>query len=53
MAKQPGINLPSGFGGLTRYNEEFKSNFNLKPSHVIVFILLILGLRIILPMIFK
>jgi hypothetical protein len=53
MAKQPGINLPSGFGGITRYNEEFKSEFNLKPSQVIIFIILIIGLRVLLPLIFK
>ena len=46
------INMPSGFGGLTRFKEEYESSFNLKPVHVIAFILLIIGLRIILPFIF-
>lgn len=47
-----GINLPGGFGGLVRYNEEYASKINLKPTHIIVFILLIIGVRIILPLIF-
>jgi len=40
------INLPGGFGGLTRYSEEYKSYFNLKPTHVIAFIILIVIFRI-------
>ncbi len=39
----PGVSLPSSYGGLMRYNEEYKSRFMLKPSHVIVFIILILA----------
>ncbi len=45
------IQMPSGLGGLMRYDEEYESRFNLKPMHVIVFIILIIGLRIILPLI--
>ncbi len=48
-----GINIPSGFGGLTRYSEEYDSMFNLKPTAVILFIVLIVAFRIALPMIFK
>lgn len=40
------VNLPSGFGGLVSYKEEYASKFNLKPIHVVIFILLIIGLRI-------
>lgn len=40
------INMPSAFGGLTRYNEEYKSKFNLKPVHVIGFLILIILFRI-------
>lgn len=47
-----GINMPSGFGGLMRYNEEYKSAVMLKPTHVVIFILLIIGLRVLLPAIF-
>jgi len=48
-----GINLPSGFGGLTSFKEEYKSKFSLKPSHVVVFVLLIVALRAFLPILFK
>lgn len=44
------INLPSGFGGLMRYNEEYDSKIKFKPVHVILFIILIVVLRIALPM---
>jgi len=46
------VNLPGGFGGLTRFSEEYASKINLNPSHVVVFILLIIGVRIALPFIF-
>ena len=42
MANQ-GISMPSGYGGLMRYNEEYPSRFMLKPSHVILFIILIIA----------
>lgn len=47
------INIPSGFSGLTRYHEEYKSFFNLKPTHVILFIIAIILLRILMPVFFK
>ena len=37
-----GLNMPSSYGGLMRYNEEYKSKFMLKPAHVIVFIIAII-----------
>jgi len=40
------VNLPGGFGGLTRFKEEYTSYINLKPSHVILFIILIIGFRV-------
>lgn len=46
------VNLPSGFGGLVRYNEEYASYFNLKPTHVILFIVLIIVFRFTLGAIF-
>jgi len=46
------INMPSGFGGLTRFKEEYASRFNLKPTHVIIFIILIIVFRIGLSMFF-
>lgn len=53
MAKQDNkIQMPGGFGGLMRYGEEYDSYINLKPTHVVVFIILIIGIRILLPFIF-
>jgi len=51
MANQ-GVQLPGGFGGLMRFSEEYESRFNLKPVHVIAFIILIIMSRSSLPMIF-
>ena len=45
MASNNQVNLPGGFGGLVRYNEEYASFFNLKPTNIIVFIILIIGFR--------
>jgi len=39
---QESIQMPGAFGGLMRYNEEYKSKFMLKPSHVVMFIIFIL-----------
>jgi preprotein translocase subunit Sec61beta len=52
MANQ-GISMPSMGGGLIRYNEEYKSKFILKPTHVVLFVILItafvLALKILSP----
>jgi len=47
------INMPAGFGGLMRYKDEYESVFNLKPTHVIAFIMLIVIFRILLGVFFK
>jgi len=47
------VNIPSGFGGLMRFKEEYESIFNLKPIHVVIFIVLIVIFRISLPLIFR
>ncbi len=52
MAKDSGISMPGGFGGLMRYSEEYESKFMLKPAHVIAFVALIVILRFLLPTIF-
>jgi len=52
MASDNKINLPGGFGGLMRYSEEYSSYINLKPSHVVLFIILIVAFRIAMPFIF-
>jgi preprotein translocase subunit Sec61beta len=53
MARQQGISMPGASGGLMRYSEEDRSSLRLKPSHVIIFIILItafvLTLKIFFP----
>ena len=44
--------MPSSGGGLMRYNEEYDSLFVLKPSYVVLFIILILGLATVLKIFF-
>lgn len=51
MANQ-GLMMPSSGGGLMRYNEGYKSKFRLKPSHVIVFIILIIAFVAVLKVFF-
>jgi len=47
------VNMPAGFGGLTRFKEEYKSSFMLKPTHVLAFIMLIIVFRILLGVLIK
>jgi preprotein translocase subunit Sec61beta len=53
MAGDNKISMPGSFGGLMRYDEEYKSKFMLTPTHVIAFIILIvlfvIGLKIFWP----
>jgi preprotein translocase subunit Sec61beta len=42
------ISMPSTGGGLMRYNEEYKSKLMLKPTHVVLLIILIIAFVIIL-----
>ncbi len=44
---QERMRLPSGSGGLTRYFEDYKSNVQISPGHVIV-ITVIVALIILL-----
>lgn len=48
MAKDSGISMPGGFGGLMRYNEEYDSKIKFKPEHVIIFVILIIIFVLIL-----
>lgn len=48
-----GINVPSGFGGLVKFKEEYQSKFNLKPEHVVVFVIMIVVFRIALGIFVK
>jgi len=53
MAQQnQGVSLPAGFGGLTRFKEEYESKINLKPSHVIAFVVLIIIFRVVLGVVY-
>jgi preprotein translocase subunit Sec61beta len=47
------INMPSGFGGLVRFKEEYESRFNLKPTHVVIFVILIVVFRMVLQFLVK
>lgn len=44
------INIPGGFGGLMRYDEEYKSKFMISPGQVIVFIVLIIVFVLVLKL---
>jgi preprotein translocase subunit Sec61beta len=48
MAKQDKVNLPSGMGGLTRYFDDYTSNIELKPGHVIILSVIIMAIIIFL-----
>lgn len=53
MAQQSSdINVPSGFGGLLRFKEEYESYIKLKPIHVVGFIIIIIAFVIILNIFF-
>lgn len=49
---QDKINMPSGFGGLLRYDEEMPSKFELKPEHVVIFVVAIIVVALILKFMF-
>ena len=51
MADQ-GLFMPSGSGGLMRYNEEYRSRFMLTPTHVLVFLISILAFVAVLKIFF-
>ena len=42
MAGDNKISMPGSFGGLMRYDEEYKSKFMLSPVHVIAFIIVVI-----------
>ena len=41
MAGDGKISMPGSFGGLMRYDEEYKSRFMLGPMQVIAFLILV------------
>ena len=48
-----GLGMPSGAGGLMRYNEEYDSALKLTPSQVVMFIIgitvFVVSLKIFFP----
>jgi len=42
------MRLPSSSAGLTSFYAEYKSNFVLKPGHVIILVVLVIVLEILL-----
>ena len=42
------INMPSGFGGLLRFDQEFTSKIMIEPIHVVGFIVIVVAFRIFL-----
>jgi preprotein translocase subunit Sec61beta len=53
MAGDGKISMPGSFGGLMRYDEEYKSKFMISPIHVVIFIaailLFVIGLKLLWP----
>lgn len=47
------IHMPGGFGGITRYDEEYESRFKISPAQAIGFIvavaLFVVALKIFWP----
>ncbi|MEK6911105.1 MAG: preprotein translocase subunit Sec61beta [Nanoarchaeota archaeon] len=41
MAEQSSGGVPSAFGGIVRYDSEYKSRLTISPVQVIVFIVLV------------
>ena len=48
MAKSNKVNMPSGMGGLTRYFDDYSSNIELKPGHVVILSIIVMVLIILL-----
>ncbi|PIN94089.1 hypothetical protein COU54_00395 [Candidatus Pacearchaeota archaeon CG10_big_fil_rev_8_21_14_0_10_31_24] len=53
MSQDNKVSMPGVFGGLMKYDEEYRSRFMLSPTHVIAFIILIIlfviALRVFWP----
>ena len=45
---QDRVQLPSGMGGLVRYFDEYRSRIELKPGHIILFVILIVVIEMVL-----
>ncbi len=49
------MSMPTSFGGLTRFNEEYDSKLKINPSLVVLFVILaiifIIGLNLFFPIV--
>ena len=52
MAQDNKIYMPGNFGGIVRYDEEYKSNFMLSPVAVIAYVILVLVFVVALKIFF-
>lgn len=43
-----GISMPSSYGGLVRYYDEYKSKLQIKPAYIIVLVVLVTIVEIFL-----
>jgi len=50
MTKKDKSRLPSGMGGLMRYDEEVKETIKLKPEYVIYFSVAVIVLEMVLKL---
>lgn len=48
MAKDTGIRMPSGMGGLVRYFDEYKSKIEFKPGYILILAVIIIILILLL-----
>jgi preprotein translocase subunit Sec61beta len=48
-----GVNVPSGNAGLVKFKEGYESKFSLKPTQIMIFVLLIVVFRIALQLFIK
>lgn len=42
------ISMPSSFGGLVRYFDEYKSRLQLKPEYVVLMIILLIAVEVVI-----
>jgi preprotein translocase subunit Sec61beta len=50
MAKNDRIQMPSSGAGITRYFDDYRSKFELKPTHVVIFAIIIILVIVVLHM---
>jgi preprotein translocase subunit Sec61beta len=48
MAKNDKVQMPSSGAGITRYFDDYKSKFELKPMHVVILSVILIIIIIIL-----